>query len=725
MTPWTPDAGGGGMSTSRHRAAPSPMPSVRSRADIQGLRALAVLLVALGHGHLLGLTGGYVGVDVFFVISGFLITSILLHEASTRGGLSLVGFYGKRARRILPAATVTLVATAVAATVMLPYVRAEAILKDVAWATMFAANIHFGQARTDYFSSHLPPSPVQHYWSLAVEEQFYLVWPALIVLVVVAGTRGSPTAVRRRLPRLALLVAALSALSLVWSITSTSSDRTTAYFSTPARCWELGAGTLLAFAGRGLPQLTRRAREMLAWLGLSLVLIAGFTFTANTPVPGYHMVLPVLGTVMLIAAGSTRPGSTAPVIVRLLGKQPLRWIGDVSYGFYLWHWPFLILGTAYFGHRLGAGTTVGLLSGALVMAWLSYQLLENPIRRARALSRRPRLALLLWPAAISILLSINVGSHSYIDHRRATVAAAAANVDLAALPSGQRAPRDGNRVHDAIADSIDRATLNAPEMPVGQLTRGIHAWLHDKNCGASETQTKHQICVMGDVNGTRRMVALGDSHLLMWLSDLDAIAQQDGYQLIPITKLGCSPYDVTAWDFSRRTEYTNCNQFRPWALNQVKALHPDIVIVGSASQIASMDPSTGRLLPPEQARRTWRAGARTLGRQLIAISPEVRFLQDINRLPQDPAECLSDLAHTAADCTFPPSSRVADSGRLVHDGLAGTGAEYVRLRDMFCIEGRCPTVIDGVQVYADNDHITIDYARYVVGDFESRLRLPA
>jgi peptidoglycan/LPS O-acetylase OafA/YrhL len=164
-----------------------------------------------------------------------------------------------------------------------------------------------------------------------VEEQFYLVWPALIVVVAVAGTRGSPAAVCRRLPRLALLVAAASAASLAWSIIATRNDPTTAYFSTPARCWELGAGALLAFAGRILPRLTTRARALLAWSGVSLVLIAAFAYTAHTPDPGYPMALPVLGTVMLLAAGSGRPGSRPPVVVRLLGRQPLRWIGDGGY----------------------------------------------------------------------------------------------------------------------------------------------------------------------------------------------------------------------------------------------------------------------------------------------------------------------------------------------------------------------------------------------------------
>lgn len=205
------------MTSGRHRGSTA----AKSRGDIQGLRALAVLLVVFGHAGLLALTGGYIGVDVFFVISGFLITSLLLREATGTGRLSLAGFYARRAKRILPAATATLVATAIAATALLPYVQAQSALHDIAWAAIFAVNIHFGQARTDYFATNLPPSPIQHFWSLSVEEQFYLVWPTLMIVVLIVGARRSSAAVERRLPRLALLVAVLCGLSLAWSVYAT------------------------------------------------------------------------------------------------------------------------------------------------------------------------------------------------------------------------------------------------------------------------------------------------------------------------------------------------------------------------------------------------------------------------------------------------------------------------------------------------------------------------
>jgi peptidoglycan/LPS O-acetylase OafA/YrhL len=710
------------MSTKRHRARAA-LPAMRARADIQGLRAIAVLVVVLGHAGLPGLPGGYVGVDVFFVVSGFLITSILLHEATERGSISLVGFYAKRARRILPAATVALAVTAVAATALLPYVRAQSVLGDVAWSTAFAANVRFGAERTDYFAADQPTSPVQHFWSLAVEEQFYLVWPALLLLVLVLGTRRSPAAVRRRLPRLAVLVTGLVAASFLWSVTQTASDPTGAYFATATRSWELGAGALLAFAGRALPRLPLALRRVAAWLGLGMVLSAALTFTEHTPVPGYHIALPVAGTVLLLVAGSGEPTTSSPGLSRLLGRQPLRWIGDVSYGFYLWHWPFLVLAEAYVGHRLDLATKLALCAGALLAAWISYHLLENPIRRARTWSLRPALALTLWPATIGSLLLVNAGSHAYIQYERHLVAAAAANVDLSTLPPSQRVPRTGDEVHDALADAVDRATLDAPQTPVDGLAESGEEFVRDPKCRADETETTHEICPIGDLGSDRTMVLLGDSHAQMWLPALELVAERTGYELLPVTKLGCTPFDVVAWKFDRSAAYTECNDWRPWALDQIRRIDPDVVVVGSASVVKSMDPSTGELLSLAESRTVWRDGIRSLTEDLLTVAPEVRVFADINRLPWSPADCLSDLDNTAADCTFEPSAWVGDSNRLIRRAIAPTDARYLGIKGLLCLRGKCPTVVDDMLVYGDDDHLASEYARFLADEIEERLRL--
>jgi peptidoglycan/LPS O-acetylase OafA/YrhL len=702
------------------------MPALRARADIQGLRAVAVLLVVLAHAGVPGITGGFVGVDVFFVLSGYLITSILLHEATGVGSVSLLAFYAKRARRILPAATATLVATAAVAVLFLGYVQADAVLLDVLWAAFFGANIHFAAQRTDYFSVEQLPSPVQHFWSLAVEEQFYVVWPALLAAVLLIGVHRDAEAVRRRIPLLRGLLAVIVVASLTWSVVSTADTPQPAYFSTLARTWELGAGALLALAGRSLPLLGRRVRLVLGGAGLALILVAAFWFTDQTPAPGSSMLLPVLGTVALLAAGAGVEGDEVPWVNRLLGRQPLRWIGDLSYGFYLWHWPFLILPAMYQGYRLGLVNNLVLSVGALVAALLSYHLIENPIRRARPLATRHQRALLLWPAAIACILVVNSASHAYLERGQRLAAERAANVDLSALPQDQRVPRTGNKVHDAVADALDRASLDAPIVtPVRQDLRELtdDRITMENGCYARKPQNRHRICELGDPDADKTMVVYGDSHAQMWLPALERLAEEQGYRIIPLVKLGCAPYDIVTWK-SNRGEYTACNEFHDWAFRQARKADPDVVVMSSISVPRSMDEPGGTVLSESESEPVWRDGVRSTSRRMGRLADEVVVVADSTRLPRDPARCLTKRGHTAADCTFDHSQRAKQRNRLTREGAEAAGARYVGLDGILCIDDRCPTIVEDIVVYTDDNHVSRTYALFVADELGRRLKLP-
>ncbi|MCW2614273.1 MAG: acyltransferase 3, partial [Frankiales bacterium] len=360
-----------------------PAPAVRSQAardvptfrpDVEGLRAVAVLLVVAG--HVLGdPTGGYVGVDVFFVISGFLITGLLLREHARTGRISLREFYARRVRRLMPAAVLVLAVSNVAAWLAFAGERAGQTLRDALWSLGFLANVHFSAIGTNYFDEARPPSPVQHYWSLAVEEQYYLVWPWVLLLLLLALGR------RRRL--LVLSVAALSAASLVWAVAVTGSDPTAAYFSTPARAWELGAGALLALAlqARLLPRLAPRLGAALVWLGLAGIAAAAVLYDERTPFPGTAAALPVAATV-LVLLGGTAAGRN-PLLVNPIAA----YVGRLSYSLYLWHWPVLVVATALVP---GRGPLIAVaLTGSLVLAVLGHHLVEEPVRRSGWLSGRP------------------------------------------------------------------------------------------------------------------------------------------------------------------------------------------------------------------------------------------------------------------------------------------------------------------------------------------------
>ncbi len=343
---------------------------------------MAVLLVVLNHAGVGLLGGGFVGVDVFFVLSGFLITGLLLAEARANGSVSLIDFYVRRARRILPAAALTLLATDLAAFFLLNFLRARDAVQDGLYAAAFSANFRFAARGTDYFAQTQPPSPLLHYWSLSVEEQFYLVWPALlsIVLFGVAIRRRRRQAGRRQHRRLLLVVVLLAAVSLGYSVHLTATLPPAAYFSPLTRAWELGLGAALAVGASTLGRVPPAGKLVMGWTGLLAIAVAAILFSDRTPFPGSAALLPTIGTALVIGAGI---GNRHPrlAVGRLLALRPMRIVGDRSYAFYLWHWPVLILAAAYVGHELSVGVQLGLLAGAFLLSCVSYALVENPIRR--------------------------------------------------------------------------------------------------------------------------------------------------------------------------------------------------------------------------------------------------------------------------------------------------------------------------------------------------------
>src|SRR5271168_4832733 len=318
--------------------------SDRFRPDIEGMRAVAVGLVVLYHGFHAPFTGGFVGVDVFFVVSGFLITGLLLHEKARTERISISRFYARRVRRILPAATLVVLATVFATYYWLGFIAGNQIAGDAKWTAVFAANIHFGLLGTDYLGSQLPPSPLQHMWSLGVEEQFYLLWPG-IFLGLVLLVRG-----RRHRTALAVALVGLIVVSLAWSVIQTSSNATWAYFSPLTRAWELALGALIAVVGpAAVSRVPTWVCQVAALLGLAGIVVSALTLTSSMPYPGWAVAIPVVSSALLIWAGCGNPQT---VIGRALSVRPMQWFGARSYSLYLWHWPILMIAAQYAGHHL-------------------------------------------------------------------------------------------------------------------------------------------------------------------------------------------------------------------------------------------------------------------------------------------------------------------------------------------------------------------------------------
>jgi peptidoglycan/LPS O-acetylase OafA/YrhL len=665
--------------------------------------------------------GGYVGVDVFFVLSGFLITGLLLSGAANAGYSSLGNFYVRRARRILPAAALVLVTTDIVAYHVLNFVRAKQVISDSLWASFFAANVRFESLGTDYFAQELPPSPVQHFWSLAVEEQFYLVWPLLLLLVVfgigVSGRarRGSAAVVSewgsRRLLAVAIFVAVAS---FVWSIYETNARPAAAYFSPFTRAWELALGAVLAVATPKLMGAPGAIRLVSGWLGLAGILIAGMAFSASTPMPGYAALLPTLGAALVIWAGTTNHRSRVSVS-RLLSLRPLGYVGDRSYGFYLWHWPVLIIAVAYAGHELAITLKLLLVLAAFTMSVVMYRFYENPIRRAK----RPVFNSLLAPATIGVAVVVAVFSLGLIDSEAARLrVAAAAAADVAAAGQSQVTAATGTgSTLPAVAAAVIAGRNGAPipsglKPPVGGLLSDFYR-LPD-GCAASDGATTSQICRLGDTSGTKKLVVIGDSHAMMWLPTILSFAERDGWVVIPLTKSGCTPnrWIATAVKFNPLAE---CRPWYRWVIKQAKALHPDATLItGSMS-----DP---KIAADSDLRVADGAAMRATVKALRPFSKRVVVIGDPPTQTQEPVDCLLARKATMARCT----AIVNDDQLFFYEQIGQTvktaGGRFIDTAGWFCFLNRCPMVVGKTITRRDLAHISTTYGLQLGPPFRAAFR---
>jgi peptidoglycan/LPS O-acetylase OafA/YrhL len=347
------------------------------RPDVQALRALAVLLVVLYHAGIPAIHGGFFGVDVFFVVSGFVITNVLLRERASRSSISIPGFYARRIRRILPAATVVLIATVFAAYHWLSFITGASNAEDAKYVAIFMGNFHFASIGTQYFTANLPPSTLQQFWSLAVEEQFYLVWPVLFLLLTLPRQLFSP------ITRLITVLLSVIGLSLAWCIIETNQNAVWAFFSPLTRAWELALGALLAVLG---PQLRGRAPRtglVLAVVGVVAVLLCTWFYSSTTLWPGTAIIAPVVATGAVIAGGSLRGPDSFGGFVRF---APIQWMGNISYSLYLVHWPIIAIATQYAISPLPRHSEVELVALSIALAAFMYYTIENPIRKSKWLA---------------------------------------------------------------------------------------------------------------------------------------------------------------------------------------------------------------------------------------------------------------------------------------------------------------------------------------------------
>jgi peptidoglycan/LPS O-acetylase OafA/YrhL len=678
----------------------------RFRPDVEGLRAVAILLVVLFHADIPSLTGGFVGVDVFFVISGFVITGVLLRERAGSGRTSILDFYARRCRRILPAASLVIVVTAVATYVVLGVVSGNSTADDGRWAAVFLANFHFEAVGTNYLLASRLPSPLQSYWSLSVEEQFYVVYPSLFMLVVGARSRVSPRA------RLAFVLGLVIIGSYWFSISQTASHPASAYFSPFTRAWELALGALVAVGTEWLKSVPSRVAAGATWLGLVAIVYSAIDFNAQTAYPGSVVAVPVVGAALVIAGGAAVPSLGAE---RLLGLSPFRWLGKLSYSLYLWHWPILIIAAERSGGTtLPVGEALLLVLLALAVSLGSYHLVENPVRRWRLPSGRSVAAGVGLVVVTVVVLSVVIAVESGSSAGAAVVPAPNVGVVLRQVAAAPRIT--------TVAASIVRADYGA-SYPTGESDE-------PNRCVANFPQTKVPICVLGDPTGRHLMVVYGDSHALMWIPTFDAFAKAEQWKLVVLGKLGCPATRLTvlrpAGVGLPVGPDTQCDAWHEWATKWIDRHHPSLLVFSQADYYRLPIANVSPLKPFSPAQ--WQQGLLDMFNSFSVPRSRMVFLGTTPMLAQAGPVCLASHPKDVQACSSPARYAVSRLNQADRQAALVGHVRYINTVPWFCSD-TCTAIIGNLEVYdSSGSHISGVWARYlqnVVSEALTRpLRLP-
>lgn len=698
----------GGLTDRQDDRAHDPAPQGRFRPDIEGLRAVAVLAVVLFHANLPWLGGGFVGVDVFFVISGFLVTGILFRDAAATGAVGLIRFYGARARRLLPAAGIVLVFTAIGAAVLLPPLQARQVLGDGIASAFYAGNYRLALRGTDYLAGDTLPSPFQHFWSLGVEEQFYLLWPVLIA-VTAWFARRSRIGSAARFPYL-IVLAVVAALSFAVSLMLTRTLPPWAYFSLPTRAWELGVGGMIALSAWAWSRLPNSVAALAGWTGLVLVVAACTQLNGRTPYPGTAALLPVLGTALVIVSGcvETRFG-----VGRGLALRGMRAIGRMSYSWYLWHWPVLLLAPRVLGRPLGPGGSLGAVMTAGGLAMLTLWLVENPVRFAAPLRRSAARSLACGGAitvvagcvALTLLVLVPApvgrGAAAQALTLATPAAPAAPGVDprdaaVRQLTADTQAAVAASAEIHAVPSNLTPSLGDAPGDKAGVFLDGcVRSW---RDLGQAE-------CASGDPDAATTVALVGDSHAAMWHPAFEPIAAERHWRLETMAKVTCPLLDLPITSPYLGREYTECEQWRGQILTRLQAERPRLIVLGMSRRYGA----DFGFVSYDQA---WVDSLNRLVGRLRETGAAVLVLGSIPDPHTTVPACLSEHLDDAVACTPARPVAVDDAGIAAEQAATTAGGgQYADLTSLFCTAARCPLIIGDNLVYRDDNHLTVSYAR--------------
>lgn len=661
------------------------------KPEIQGLRAIAVLIVVIYHISPTLLPGGYVGVDVFFVISGYLITSHLLREAERNNVISLTSFYAKRIRRLLPAATSVLIVTAIFSP-LLPAYQWQMLTKEIIASALYLQNWLLAQEAIDYLAAGNHPSPLQHFWSLAIEEQYYIVWPVLIVFSTFI-TRKHHISSKQIFTGLLLTI---GCLSLLHSYFLTLANPPIAYFSTATRAWELALGGGLALIPwRGINE---SFKKLFSAIGVFLILTASYYYSDGTRFPGLTALAPTLGAAFVIMGGTS---SSQFAISTLLNAKPFQYIGDISYSLYLWHWPLIIFYKTVFGFNIGGMEGLLLCSLSLCAAHLSKQFIEDPFLKRKLTNSRETAFL----GIILIMLSLGSAFYVYLNSQTAL------------------------STSDSSTSDIQRKAMQAKnDIPI----------VYELGCHADQATTKALSCQFGDDQSDFRIALIGDSHAAQWIPTLQEIVDKHGWQLHSFTKSGC-PVSLTPVMIGKReTHYLECDTWKENLIESLFKLNPNLIILSQTRNYTTLSQSTQDASDTimqwlgigHASRNTRQEHYQQLGygltstiKRLETLGADMVAIADTPMLKLDVPTCLSLIEDETHECDSDYDHAELAQDPLRHASSTSSNMALIDMNNYICNQENCPAMLGEQIIWRDNNHITASFARTLSADFEKALFL--
>jgi len=666
------------------------------RLDIQGIRAIAVALVVVFHLWPERLTGGYVGVDAFFVISGFLITGHLLREVDRTGTISLTTFWARRVRRLLPAAFTVLIASLIATLIILPRSLVQQTLAEIGASAVYVQNWLLAGSSVDYLGADNNPTLVQHFWSLSIEEQFYVAWPILILAVLWLALKVNPSWSRLRVIGLALVAVFIA--SLLYSVGDTAASQSSAYFVTTTRVWEFAAGGLVCF----LPRLNLRsasravgAHLVLSWFGLTLLIGSAVLFTAESAFPGWIALVPVVGTAMLIYSGESRSTWSPQVFLRF---GPSQFLGDISYSVYLWHWPLIVLVPFITDHHLTMVNKLEIIAVTLVLATATRVLIEEPLRRSSGVLRLRRVTFAFMAVGMALIVGIaGVGTAHSQRLNDAFAAQIASSISAGVGCFGASAMIASNKCNEpfAITDTVN------PEFTADDLVwkRGVMS----NNACALRPDSLVSDCVFGDLDAPAHTIALvGDSHSHALIDPLAIYGKSHGWKVLMYAIPGCTalesdiPSEAWAEEMSsdESDHYNACLNWRDEVLQELHTRTDiDTVIFANRTSLYQMNAT--------QVADSWRS-LEAMGKRVVAVR-DVPGMADNRKAPA----CVEANMKAYDPCAWKPPV-TAD---FMTDAAALSGVPLIDLDPYLCDAAGCHAVIGGTIVYYDGNHLSYTFTQ--------------